>query len=431
MSSDTLSLLRAGKLTGATRLDLSCGLKEIPREVFDLADTLEVLNLTGNELSSLPDDLPKLKKLRILFCSQNAFTHVPAVLGRCESLSMIGFKSNRITSVDAASFPAALRWLILTDNEISELPSSIGACDRLQKLMLSGNRLRSLPDTLSRCTNLELLRLAANEFEELPTWLFDLPRLCWLAFAGNPISNAAQPSQATIRGIAWSEVKLLEKLGEGASGLIHRAEWTPSDRGASRHVAVKLFKGAMTSDGLPGSEMTASIAAGPHPNMTEILGRITGHPAAADGLVMSLIGPEFQILAGPPSFESCTRDIYDPGVSFSSPVALSIARGVAAAAAELHSKGITHGDLYAHNIMWNAHGHSLLGDFGGASFYSIEDKATARHLESIEVRAFSHLLTELRDRTADNELSPLGDALALCQSAHPPCFADLTELLGS
>ena len=37
---ETLSLLRAGKLSGATRLDLSGGLTEFPREVFDLADSL-------------------------------------------------------------------------------------------------------------------------------------------------------------------------------------------------------------------------------------------------------------------------------------------------------------------------------------------------------------------------------------------------------
>ena len=31
--------------------------RSVPREVFGLADTLEVLNLTGNRLSALPDDL--------------------------------------------------------------------------------------------------------------------------------------------------------------------------------------------------------------------------------------------------------------------------------------------------------------------------------------------------------------------------------------
>lgn len=57
---NTLAQLKAGQLAGVTRLDLACGLTEFPREIFELADSLEILNLTGNALSSLPDDLHRL-----------------------------------------------------------------------------------------------------------------------------------------------------------------------------------------------------------------------------------------------------------------------------------------------------------------------------------------------------------------------------------
>jgi hypothetical protein len=53
-SSQVLGQLKAGLLTGIQRLDLSCGLTEFPREIFDLADSLEILNLSGNKLSCLP-----------------------------------------------------------------------------------------------------------------------------------------------------------------------------------------------------------------------------------------------------------------------------------------------------------------------------------------------------------------------------------------
>ncbi|WP_350650234.1 leucine-rich repeat domain-containing protein, partial [Pseudomonas sp. HY13-MNA-CIBAN-0226] len=82
--------------------DLACGLTEFPREIFDLADSLEILNLTGNALSSLPDDLHRLTHLRVLFCSDNAFTELPQCLGQCAKLSMIGFKANQISQVPAA-----------------------------------------------------------------------------------------------------------------------------------------------------------------------------------------------------------------------------------------------------------------------------------------------------------------------------------------
>ena len=70
----TLAQLRAGELSGITRLDLAEGLTEFPREIFDLADSLEVLNLSGNALSALPEDLHRLTRLRVLFCSDNRFT---------------------------------------------------------------------------------------------------------------------------------------------------------------------------------------------------------------------------------------------------------------------------------------------------------------------------------------------------------------------
>ncbi len=42
MPLNTLEDLRAGKLAGSRRLKLACGLTEFPREIFALADTLEI-----------------------------------------------------------------------------------------------------------------------------------------------------------------------------------------------------------------------------------------------------------------------------------------------------------------------------------------------------------------------------------------------------
>ena len=125
-AAQTLDRLRSGALAGATRLDLAGGLTEFPREILELADSLEVLNLTGNALSDLPADFGRLRKLRILFCSNNRFTRLPEVLGECPQLEMVGFKSNGIARVAGAALPQRLRWLILTDNQIGEVPTELG-----------------------------------------------------------------------------------------------------------------------------------------------------------------------------------------------------------------------------------------------------------------------------------------------------------------
>ncbi|NUT76072.1 serine/threonine-protein kinase [Pseudomonas sp. C1C7] len=391
----TLEQLRAGSLAGVTRLDLSCGLTEFPREIFDLADSLEVLNLSGNALSRLPDDLHRLTRLRILFCSDNQFTELPACIGQCAALTMVGFKANRIEHVPAAALPPLLRWLILTDNCVESLPNELGERPHLQKLMLAGNRLTCLPESLRNCHRLELIRIAANQLSALPEWLLSLPSLCWLAYAGNPLENEATLQATT--PIPWSELHLEQQLGQGASGVIHRATWTKPGQPATA-VAVKLYKGEMTSDGSPLHEMNACISAGLHPNLIRIEGQIFDHPQQTAGLVMQLIEPSFRNLAGLPSLASCSRDVYAEDTHFSADVALRIARGIASVAGHLHAQGITHGDLYGHNILRNAQGDCLLGDFGAASFHATVDSPESRALQRIEVRAFGILLGELLER---------------------------------
>ncbi len=272
----TLQQLRSGELAGATRLDLSCGLREFPREIFELADSLEVLNLSGNALDSLPDDLGRLHRLKVLFCSANDFA------------------------------------------------SGIAALD-------------------------------------------------------------------------WSELSLDGLIGEGASGVIHRAGWHQPD-GSTRTVALKLFKGEVTSDGTPASEMAACLAAGRHAQLIEVLGQLAGHPQGRDGLVLELLDDAYRNLAGPPSLESCTRDVYPPGLRFELATALRLAASLAALMAHLHGRGISHGDFYAHNILWREDGACLLGDFGAASFLP-DDAVLAGALRRLEVRAFACLLEELLERS--------------------------------
>jgi hypothetical protein len=392
----TLAQLRAGQLAGIERLQLRCGLREFPREIFNLSDSLEILDLSGNQLSTLPDDLPRLHKLRVVFCSDNLFTELPEVLGQCQQLSMIGFKANRIAHVLPKALPPLLRWLILTDNALTSLPIEIGQCDQMQKLMLAGNLLRSLPDELALCTRLELLRISANQLTELPEWLLHMPRLTWLAFAGNPFTQALEAqalANAPTPQIEWPRLQLQQPLGEGASGVIHQAVLR-TDTGEEA-VAVKLFKGEVTSDGLPDCEMAACMHAGTHPYVVSAMARVTEHPDRQQALVMPLIAPEFGNLAGPPSLTSCTRDVYASNKCFSWPAALHIATAIASAAKHLHERGILHGDLYAHNILHTAKGDALLSDFGAAAFFDVNDTAISQGLEKLEVRALGCLMEEL------------------------------------
>ena len=443
----TLDDLRTGKLKGATRVALAAGLTQFPEEILDLAETLEILDLSGNALSTLPDDFTRLHRLRVLFMSNNQFERMPEVLGRCPNLSMVGFRANGMRELPAESLPPKLRWLILTDNALESLPAELGKRPALQKLMVAGNRLTTLPKELSTCHNLQLLRIAANRFEVLPEWLLSLPRLSWLSYSGNPLCEGLEAkalAQTPVPPVSWSALKLGPKLGEGASGVIYRAGLDSAAAGvvgvSEPEVAVKLFKGALTSDGLPQSEMAACISAGAHPNLIQVLGKLSGHPQGVEGLVMSLVDTAYKNLAGPPSFETCTRDVYADDLRFSVQDVLTIAKGVAGLAAQLHARGLMHGDLYAHNTLLGPGGHALIGDFGAASFVDMADRKTAEALERLEVRAYGCLLEELLERVEDasvgadmkvsvQQLTELRDRCLQSNVHARPSFRLITELL--
>lgn len=177
--------------------------------------------------------------------------------------------------------------------------------------MLSGNRLHELPgDSLAGCHRLELLRIAANRLPALPSWLPSMPRLSWLAFAGNPFCDEQACSNGTSElttEIPWQALSLGDVLGEETRRhLSRRVGGCRRARGGGG----QAFKGAVTSDGLPLSEMTASLAAGRHPNLVGVMGRVSDHPSGIPALVMPLIDPAFATLAGPPSPGLCTRDVY-------------------------------------------------------------------------------------------------------------------------
>jgi hypothetical protein len=359
-------------------------------------DTLEVLDLTDNNLSSLPDAFEQFKKLKRLFLSNNQFNHVPKVLAKLPNLSMIGMRNNKIKIFEENSLPLSTRWLILTDNELEFLPESIGDLKLLQKFMLSGNKLNFLPNSINKCTNLELLRIAANNLTSFPSCLLSLPKLSWLAYGGNPFCKKHPNSKIKLQTVNWKELEIKELLGEGASGNIYKAIYNDTE------VAIKVFKGEITSDGLPQEEMDINISMGKHENLVDVLAQVSNHPDGKDVLMLELIPSTFFNLGLPPSLDSCTRDVYAKDFKLSTKASLKILKAMANAAVHMHKRGIMHGDFYAHNIMIDNDSNCILGDFGGASYYEAEDFELNNSLEKLEVRAFGCLIEELLELSKED-----------------------------
>lgn len=423
---DLLHALDRGDLAGATTLSLAgLGLSELPSALRGLSGSLQVLDLAGNRLTGLPHFLSEFGALRVLFGSGNRFAALPEVLGACPALSQIGFRGCGMTHLPSASLPRGLRWLTLTDNALTELPPALGERAGLRKLLLAGNRLRLLPEAMAGAGGLELVRVSANALEVLPAWLPRLPHLAWLAWGGNP----AEPAAPAVMGreIAWSSLQLDPgQLGQGSSGEVYRAT---TAQGAE--VAVKLFKGTVSSDGLAEREIDAALAAGVADGLVGALGALHGHPDARRGLVLELIPSHWQPLGDPPSPQSCTRDTYPAARRFTLAHAQAIAVDIGRGASHLHRAGYAHGDLYAHNVLFDPQeGRARLGDLGAASRLPGDPAWVAADL-----RAWAILAGELLDR-APMEWPAARALLSACLSGEtailPPlrdavaAFAELT-----
>ena len=434
-----LSLNQIVDLHQLTELSLKkAGLTSLPANIA-AGKNIKKLELSLNPgLCTLPDEIGGMDHLRILFALGCGFKHIPDALGALPSLYMLSFKSNQLERISAGALAPTIEWLILTDNRLEELPSSLPL--GLRKVMLTNNRLRALPDALLRCRDLELIRLADNDLSALPAGFLEMPKLSWVALAGNPLIEQRRAPLPEPRWIAADDLIVQEQLGAGGGGFVHRAVWASTPE--AEPVAVKIFRNPdSVSDGDPRHEIDLGSAL-QHPNVIRVIGA-SREPRL--GLVLELLDTRtrWTELGKPPNFDTCTRDTYAEDARFAPSHVLRTLRGVAAACAHLHSKGFTHGDLYSHNTLVDiSNGEAKVGDFGAAYNYEpIGGDGGAALIERLEVRAFGCMAEELLSRlkpsddgstaSLPGQMAPLVARCMALEVAARPSFDEVVDALAA
>jgi len=101
----------------------------------------------------------------------------PAILSQLPDLEQLDLSGNRLTALpdDIGDLPRLTR-LVLDDNQLAALPESLGALTSLRWLALDGNALTDLPAAISRLPQLEKLDLRWNKLTGSQPWLRDLER---------------------------------------------------------------------------------------------------------------------------------------------------------------------------------------------------------------------------------------------------------------
>lgn len=403
----------------------------IPDEVFQFVDKIKILDITGWRVSELPMDFPLLRNLFAVFLWENNFKEFPQILAQCKNLKVISFKNGALESIPEYSFPENLEWLVLTNNPcIKEIPSSIWYLGNLKKLALAGTSLCTLPNSLLECKNLEFLRISACNFMKVPNWIYEFPRLAWFSDAWNPVSIRKDIIKSVPR-ILEEDIQIFECINESNISKVSR--WKIISTGVD--VVIKDYINTITSDGYAIDDILASIAIEKHKNLITAIGLVdkAGNSNAAS-LISKLIPSWFKKLWYPPSLESCARDTYHVDTGFSYQFVINTLIDISAACEHMHIQWISHGDLYAHNILVDHEGHAILTDLWAATFYNpILNPA----YEYYDVCAFWHLMSELIERVNDisiwnGDMKKLADMKDACISENifsRPKFSEISKLL--
>lgn len=150
----------------------------------------EALNLSFEELTSLPPEIAKLTNLTALFLQDNQLTSLPLEITALTHLTCLNLGGNRLTSLPPEITKlTSLTILTLFRNCLTSLPPEIKNLTNLTRLDLRFNDLTSLPPEIGKLTNLISLDLEATGLTSVPLEITNLRKLTSLNLSENQLTS--------------------------------------------------------------------------------------------------------------------------------------------------------------------------------------------------------------------------------------------------
>ncbi|PNY27272.1 Leucine-rich repeat-containing protein 40 [Tolypocladium capitatum] len=154
-------------------------------------ESLETLDLHGNSISALPDNVERMSRLRILNLSENKFESLPFDSLAKLPLTELVVRKNRLAGTliqgPIESLPL-LQTLDASSNALTHLvaPESGISLPVIHAVSLSMNRLQALPD-MTTWANLLTLNVEENNISSIPDSFVALEKLRHADFGSNDI----------------------------------------------------------------------------------------------------------------------------------------------------------------------------------------------------------------------------------------------------
>jgi len=163
--------------------------RHLPPQIKSLSK-LTTLHLQQNKLLSLPLEICTIPSLRGLYLQNNCLQQLPADVQVLRNLERLSLENNQLRSLPSeVKVLSKLHWLQLDNNSLNSLPSEVGFLENLNVLSVDGNRLTSLPETFKLLQNLRELSIADNNLPTFPLPLLSLHKVSHLCLDGNRISS--------------------------------------------------------------------------------------------------------------------------------------------------------------------------------------------------------------------------------------------------
>lgn len=182
LSQNKLEEVKRETFTGLTRLEIlkmnNNLVSNLTHDMFHNISQLTELHLEWNKISQLDDDIfSVLTKLKVLNLRGNLLTTFSdKVFGfEASNLRELNLKGNRLTELSSLSHLTSLSDLILSSNQLSNLPEDIFRnVTLLENLDLSENLLTFLPESIfSALFGIKAIHLHKNNISKVDAKLFE------------------------------------------------------------------------------------------------------------------------------------------------------------------------------------------------------------------------------------------------------------------
>jgi Leucine-rich repeat (LRR) protein len=165
------------------------GLLELCNDI-GMYRNLFALDVSSNQLASLPDSIGNLTKLRRMALGKNNLTSLPDTIGNLHELQWFDATYNQLSCLPS-TLPACTNLCSIGISECNfrDFPDVLTSMPQICKLGCYNNLIKTIPPQIANIQSLVKLDLSGNVIKELPDTFCTLTRLSWLNLSNNQLTH--------------------------------------------------------------------------------------------------------------------------------------------------------------------------------------------------------------------------------------------------